>query len=232
MNTKPTSFDRLRLLRDWLRLKFPKIKEAAIERKMGVATNYFKTRERAPIAKGNKGIRSQTIENVKEAWSTQPPDTPQLNIDWLITGQGEMFLEKQIIDPTKGIPYYNDDFMQSERIDKILLTEPNYYISLPTYNRSGVLCITITGSSMCPTINSGDKIILELTRIENIIFGEIYAIITDNDMRTIRRVVRADDNEMIRLMPDNRDHQYGDYQDIPKAEIKTIFKVICLLRAF
>lgn len=37
---------------------------------------------------------------------------------------------------------------------------------------------------------------------------------------------------MIRLIPDNRDLQYGDYQDIPKAKIKTIFKVLCSLRAF
>lgn len=75
MNSKQNSYDRLRQLRDWLRLEFPKIKEAAIERKMGLATNYFKTRERAQKSHGDKQLHAQTIEKIKEAWEEQKRHT-------------------------------------------------------------------------------------------------------------------------------------------------------------
>ena len=49
MRQETSMFGRMCLLRDWLKDQYPKITEAAIERKMGVATNYFKTRLKAPI---------------------------------------------------------------------------------------------------------------------------------------------------------------------------------------
>ena len=233
MNNKPTSFDRLCLLRDWLRLENPKITEAAIERKLGVATNYFKTRWDAPIAKGKKGLRSQTIENVRESWSQNEPKTPPLNINWLISGDGEMFFDAQTAIPSQGIPYYDTDFLHSGQIEDILQREPTYYISIPPFNLNDVICITINGDSMSPTINSGDKIIVQRVPIpESILYGEIYAVITLNGMRTVRRVIRSSDPDMIRLIPENKDPRYGDYQDIPKNTIKNVFKVICSLRIF
>ena len=233
MNSKTNSYDRLRQLRDWLRLEFPKIKEAAIERKMGLATNYFKTRERAQKSHGDKQLHAQTIEKIKEAWEEQKPDTPQLNIDWLVNGTGEMFTDMQIVNQTKDIPYYDDDFIQSRNIDKILQKKPKYYINLPPYNRIGNLCLTVTGNAMSPSINSGDRIIMQaVDGTSNIVYGETYAIVTNNDMRAIRRIVRSPEQDMLRLVPDSADPRYGDYQDIPISEIKIIFQVLCIIRAF
>ncbi len=231
-NTKPTSFDRLCQLRDWLRLEFPKIKEATIERKMGVATNYFKTRQNAPIAKGEKGIRMQTIQNVKDAWDSEKPETQHLNIDWLISGNGEMFIEQQIIDRNQGIPCYNEDFVTSDGINELMNTSPAYYISIPPFNKDGVLCLAISGNSMSPSINSGDKIIMQPVDLNEILYGEIYGIITNKEQKIVRRINRAEDSDMVRLTPDNDDDRYGDYQDIPKTSISKIFRVLCAIRTF
>lgn len=86
---------------------------------------------------------------------------------------------------------------------------------------------------MSPRINSGDKICLKkLDSIDEIIFGEIYAIITKNDLRTIKWIVRSPDEKKIRLVPENKDPRYGDFQDIRKNEIIHVFKVVGSIRAF
>lgn len=231
MNAIPTSYDRMFQLRDWLKLEYPNIKEAVIERKMGVSTNYFNTREKATTTKRNKDIRHQTIRKLVSAWNTNPPETPILNLEWLRSGQGDMFTDSPIIDHTKGIPFYDADFIKAENLDLIMHNEPKDYISIPMLNRNDTFVMTASGSSMYPSISNGDMIVMQaMPDVENIIFGEIYAIITKNGMRTIRRITRSDKPLMIRLIPDNKDKIYGDYQDVQRPEIKRLFRVLCSIR--
>lgn len=231
MSDKQTTFDRLCLLREWLRKDNPQITEAAIERKLGLATNYFNTRLNAPITKGSKGMREQTILNVKDAWESQKPDTPPLNISWLTNGEGDMFSETFPQKQKYGIPYFNEDFSQAEWFGDFQRLIPASYISLPPYNQKKSVCINYTGDSMSPTINNGDKVILqEIKNVKNVIYGEVYAIITNDGIRTIRRIIRSNDTEMFRLIPDGRESYYGDFQDIPICEIQQLFKVLCVIR--
>lgn len=198
---------------------------------MGVATNYFNTRQKASITKGNKKIRPQTMRKVVSAWNTNPPETPMLNMEWLRSGQGDMFSDATPIDHSKGIPFYDADFIKSENIEKIMHDEPKHYISIPMLNRNNTFAMTASGSSMYPSISNGDVIVMQtMPDIESIIFGEIYAIITKNGMRTIRRITRSDKPLMIRLIPDNKDKIYGDYQDVQKPEIRRLFRVLCAIR--
>ena len=230
-DTRPRSYNRMFQLRDWLRLEYPNIKEAVIERKMGVATGYFNTREKASTTRGNKEIRPQTMRKVINAWNANPPETPMLNMEWLRSGQGDMFSDATPIDHSKGIPFYDADFIKSENIEKIMHDEPKHYISIPMLNRNNTFAMTASGSSMYPSISNGDVIVMQtMPDIESIIFGEIYAIITLNGMRTIRRITRSDKPLMIRLIPDNKDKIYGDYQDVQKPEIRRLFRVLCAIR--
>lgn len=44
-------------------------------------------------------------------------------------------------------------------------------------------------------------------------------------MRTVKWVVRSNDENKIRLVPENKDSKYGDFQDIWKSDIIKVFKV-------
>lgn len=237
MNKETSMFGRMCQLREWLKEQYPKITEAAIERKMGVATNYFKTRLKAPISEGEKGMRPQTIEKVKEAWASQKPATPDLNSDWLVNGEGEMFLDKveAMMNESSGTPYYDVDFLGGfDLMTNDQTVVPAYYIDFKPYNKKGNMWCNITGDSMSPRINSGDKICIREIRIEDIIYGEIYALVIgeDYDMRTVKWVTRSPEEGMIRLVPENKEPRYGDYQDMRIADIRKVFKVLVAVRSF
>lgn len=131
MNKSNSTFDRMCQLRGWLKEQNPKISEAAIERQMGVATNYFKTRSNAPIEEGEKNVRERTLQNLKAAW-------PEVNIEWVKTGEGRMFVEEQesVIDPKDGTPYYDVDFLGGfDELEDNQTTVPAYYINFQPYNK-------------------------------------------------------------------------------------------------
>ena len=134
------SLARLEQLRQWLIEQNPKISKAAIERKCGVATNYFNTRTKAGISDGEKNLRPQTIKKVIAAWAEQEPKTPSLNVDWLTTGEGEMFLDKEetVINESNGTPYYDVDFLGGfDLLCNDQTTIPAYYIDFQPYNKKG-----------------------------------------------------------------------------------------------
>lgn len=226
--SKMSTFDRMCRLREWLKEQDPRITEAAIERKMGVATNYFKTRANASIEEGEKSVREKTLNNLKAAW-------PEVNIEWVKTGEGSMFEEDHpVIVEGKGIPYYDVDFLGGfDEMENEQTIIPTYFIDFPPYNKRGVICVNLTGDSMSPRINSGDRIFMQpIERVEDIIFGEIYAIVTLSGLRTVKWITRSPESDKIRLIPENKDPRYGDYQDLPKSDIRRIFKVLGAVRAF
>ena len=146
-----------------------------------------------------------------------------------------MFLDrKEVIASNKGIPYFDVDFLGGfDEMENDQTIYPAYYIELPPYNKKGVMCLNLVGDSMSPRINSGDKIFIQqVNHIDDIIFGEIYAIVTISGLRTVKWVTRSPEPDMVRLIPENKDPRYGDYQDIRKSDIRRIFKVLGAVRNF
>lgn len=159
---------------------------------------------------------------------------PELNSDWLLTGEGDMFLSQQsnpIINYTTGVPYYNVDFIGG--FDLVLndpTINPEYLIDFKLYNEATCWC-NVTGHSMEPEIAHGDMIALK--KIEDfsfIPFGEVYAIVTTNEMRTIKRIGPATNPENYSLIPTNKSPEYG-IQELPKRMIRHIYHVLgCMKR--
>lgn len=154
---------------------------------------------------------------------------PELNSDWLLTGEGDMFLSQQsnpIINYTTGVPYYNVDFIGG--FDLVLNDQtinPEYLIDFKLYNEATCWC-NVTGHSMEPEIAHGDMIALK--KIEDfsfIPFGEVYAIVTTNEMRTIKRIGPATNPENYSLIPTNKSPEYG-IQELPKRMIRHIYHVL------
>lgn len=161
---------------------------------------------------------------------------PQVNKDWLMTGHGDMIksnnnsTEPQI-NFTTGVPYYNVDFIGG--FDIVLNDQtisPEYLIDFRKYNEATCWC-NVTGHSMEPEITHGD--IIALKKIDDKSFlplGEVYAIVTTNGMRTIKRLGPSNDPKCYTLVPTNKSPEYG-IQELPKDMIEHIFQVLgCMKR--
>lgn len=153
------------------------------------------------------------------------------NIDWIIKEQGDMLISgNKVTVPqisyTKGVPYYNVDFIGG--FDIVLNDQtinPEYLIDFQKYNEATCWC-NVSGHSMEPEINNGD--IIALKKIEDFSFlplGEIYAIVTTNGMRTIKRLGPSRNPECYTLVPTNKSPEYGT-QELRKDMIQHIFQVL------
>ena len=129
--------------------------------------------------------------------------------------------DKPVISKDSGKPYFNVDFAAGfVEMENDQTTIPDYYIDFPPYNNCDCWC-NAHGNSMYPTIASGD--IVAMKRIEDfryLINGEIYAIVTRNGLRTIKRV--RDNGETITLIPDNKE---VSEQTIPKEILLQVYQI-------
>ena len=85
---------------------------------------------------------------------------------------------------------------------------------------------------MEPEINHGD--IIALKKIEDKSFlplGEVYAIVTKNDMRTIKRLGAGKTDDFYTLIPSNKSPEYSP-QQLPVKMIRTIFQVLGAVKRF
>lgn len=182
-------------------------------------------------------------------------DKYRVSIDWLNGEDCKMFLDDapaELIEaanevnayslrqhdnvvPVKnyniGVPYYNVDFIGG--FDIVLndqTVKPEYLIDFKKYNEATCWC-NVTGHSMEPEITHGD--IIALKRIDDISFlpfGEVYAIITTNGMRTIKRLGPAQTPDHYSLIPTNKSPEYG-VQEIPKSMVQAVYQVLgCMKR--
>ena len=200
-------------------LTYCNLKNIAIskfEKLSGLSNGYFNQVKKRPS--------DEKIESIRRAF-------PDLNSVWLLTGEGEM-LKKESGQPVPvkshaaGVPYYNVDFLGG--FDLVLNDQtvlPEYLIDFKEYNKATCWC-NITGHSMEPEITSGDIIALkEIPDPSFLPFGEIYAIITTNGMRTVKRIGPASSPDCYSLIPTNKAPEYG-IQEIPRTMILKVYEVL------
>lgn len=185
--------------------------------KIGVSNNF--------INSIRSGVSYEKLFRIKEEF-------PEMNTDWLLYGEGEMLNETEAtaIVPKNAIPFFDVDFEGG--FDEMVNNQtaaPESYISVPNAGRATCACRLI-GHSMQPEINNGDIILLE--RIEDFSWlplGEIYAIVTTNDMRTVKRLYQSEKENCYRLTPANSEYQS---QDIPKKYLYQVYRVIGAIKQF
>lgn len=156
-----------------------------------------------------------------------------INRTWLMTGEGEMLTESvgPRINYNNGVPYYDVDFMAGfDLIFNDSSVNPEYLIDFRKYNEATCWC-NVSGHSMEPEINHGDIVALKAIADPSFLpYGEVYAIVTTNDMRTIKRLAPSQNPDNYLLVPTNKSPEYG-VQELPKRFILKIFKVLgCMKR--
>ena len=114
-----------------------------------------------------------------------------VNANWLLTGEGSVFVDDNrltckseeqndlVVEETR-IPFYDIDVMAhiSEFLDFSDET-PAGMLVIPGF-RDCLACFPVYGESMEPKISNGDVIaVSKATSCEQILWGEIYLVITD-----------------------------------------------------
>lgn len=157
---------------------------------------------------------------------------PDLSINWLLYGEGEMInSQSQAVEVGgKQIPFFDVEF---EGGYDVMVNDQTRtaasFINVPYETRATHAC-RITGRSMQPDICSGDIILLQyIEDFSWLPLGDIYAIVTTNDMRTVKRLARSENDENYLLVPSNAEYQA---QELPKRLIRNVFRVVGTIRMF
>lgn len=197
--------------------------------------------------KGNSK-KSALNSTVLAEISTKYPD---VNLKWLLTGEGSMFIKKEVIALGKkvpmrlkpeefadafpewpGIPVYNQpisaSFVQHYRDENTY--EPLYHLRDPRFKDCDFAAI-ITGDSMHSEIRHGDYVVCkEIKDRSLILFGDIYYVSTKNGMETCKYVnADPDDKHSIMLVPKN---QNISPTSMKKSMIDRLYKVKGIIRGY
>lgn len=213
------------------------IQQKFVASELGKAPQYINA-----ICQGRRGVGKKNAAKLQELYG--------VNAGWLLTGEGTMYSRQRIIQEEtnnnsvvseqdneevkpiqnlrKGKPYYNVDFrLGFDILENDQTRLPDYLIDFPPYNDCDCW-VNAHGDSMSPTISSGD--IVALKRIPDfryLINGEIYAIVTTNGLRTIKRI--RDDGDTFTLVADN---PTVGTQSIPKHIVTHVFHVRGSIKMF
>ena len=198
----------------------------------------------------SKGVLSRAINNgtdIQAKWlSIIVENYPRYSTGWLLTGAGSMLkddlkgiqtadeanpstLPTTSMNPSVGTPYYDVDFIGG--FDEVLNSQVNIpatNIVIRGFEKASLWC-NVTGHSMEPKINHGDIIALRQCTLNDIQYGEIYAVVLDT-IRTIKILRRSPDPGKLRFIPINTEDY--DEQEFDKSRIVNVFEVIGSISKF
>lgn len=198
------------------------------------------------LFKGNKsafanaiGVTPSVVDNIVGKRQGKPSfdvvekvsALAEINIDWLITGKGDMLKSSKGIKPTKdgtGIPLIPVEAMAGcfTGSQTILLQECDHYV-VPAFKNADFL-IYVRGDSMQPRYFSGDMVACKMLSPTDLFFqwGKVYVIDTDQGA-LIKKVEQGTDDETITLVSENEN--YKPFQ-IPRRAVYHIAIVMGLIR--
>ena len=198
----------------------------------------------------SKGVLSRAINNgtdIQAKWlSIIVENYPRYSTGWLLTGAGSMlkddlngiktideanpsFMPTTSMNPSVGTPYYDVDFIGGfDEVFNSQVNIPATNIVIRGFEKASLWC-NVTGHSMEPKINHGDIIALHQCTLNDIQYGEIYAVVLDT-IRTIKILRRSPDPDKLRFIPINTNDY--DEQEFDKSRIMNVFEVIGSISKF
>lgn len=197
------------------------IEKSVFERTVGLSNGF--------VDKVTDNIRSKSLAAIANAY-------PQLNMDWIKTGEGSPIIPIQ----DKAIQVYSSDIKEGvyagtlvydvdatcgTEVRDIDFTDDNIIgsVDLPEISKSSKI-IRANGDSMEPKIYDGSRIVIrEIMNWSDIFYGQIYLIVMDEYrmIKYIRRYEQDEDNYII-LRSENK--EYDDIK-LNKKKIRKLFIV-------
>ncbi|MCM1035560.1 MAG: hypothetical protein NC038_05630 [Paludibacter sp.] len=189
----------------------------------------------------NSTLKSDTLCKIMELF-------PQLSIEWLLTGKGEMLRSKDenipvgesvisiadhcdSVNTKQGIPLIPIEVVAGWNgidVQGVTLAECRRY-SVPEFEVAGAeYLIRVSGSSMYPKYSNGD--LLACRKIHEITFfqwGKIY-VIDSNQGAMVKRLFPSETNQdMLICQSDNP--KYPPFE-LPKSDVRSLSIVIGVIR--
>ncbi|RKS26338.1 phage repressor protein C with HTH and peptisase S24 domain [Flavobacterium endophyticum] len=192
--------------------------------------------------KEGKSIGSQVLENILSIYK-------DLNPAWLLTGQGNIFLDNEEILNNKQIETYKlktDSYVENQQIPLYDIEaiaglvplfqdsqsqDPIDHISIPHLPKCDG-AVYVTGDSMYPLLKSGDIVLYkEIHDVANEIFwGEMYLLGIDmsgEEYVTVKYIQKSENPGCVRLVSQNKHHQD---KDVELSKIKALALVKASIR--
>lgn len=195
---------------DKLRLKG--LSKVEIARSLDVMPQYLNS-----LTSGAKNLTDQFLDKFIETF----------NIN-----QFDLLPDKKNIsyEPSTGVPYYDVDFIGG--FDQIFNDQsilPTHNIVFKPYENATLWC-NVTGHSMEQKICHGDIIAIKECTLNDIQYGEIYAVVLDT-IRTVKVLRKSSNPNKLRFVPINI-AEY-DEQEFDISRIIKIYEVLgCISKFF
>ena len=158
---------------------------------------------------------------------------PEVNIDWLVTGNGEIYRHSggEFAPQYHTLPLIPFEalagFPTADNIG-VAFADCEQYV-VPEFIARGADCLVrVSGSSMYPKYSNGDLLACQI--VHDILFfqwGKIYVIDSSQGV-LVKRIFQSDIADHIRLVSDNRDN-YPPF-DFPTSDIRSIAIVVGVIR--
>lgn len=219
-------------------IKHSKINTSQFEKSIGVSNGY--------VNSISKNIGIDRIDYMLEKY-------PNLNLEWLLTGRGEMLRTSPSETPTQtlsvaempanqppiasksttnqGIPLIPIDAMAgfaTETYDGVELTHCEHY-NVPEFTRMGCdFLIRVSGSSMSPKYHSGDIVACKHLPMSDIFFqwNKVYVLDTEQGP-LIKRVKKGSDIEHVLIISEN--DKYEPFE-LHLSKVRSVAIVLGVIR--
>lgn len=139
---------------------------------------------------------------------------PEVNTEWLLTGNGEMLKKDMLplaVKSNDGIPLIPVNAMAGVAAGEIsvLDLECDRYV-IPMFKGADYL-ISVKGSSMYPKYSSGDVVACKMVPLKNIFFqwNKVYVLDTDQGV-LIKRIHKSDKKDHIKIVSENPKYEPFD----------------------
>ena len=129
------------------------------------------------------------------------------------------------------VPYYDVDFAGGWSSDELFTQhKPSFFITIPDFKRAELAC-NLIGNSISQRIKSGSIIGLRKVNDWQTYFptNEVYAVVMQNNLRTVKLVRRAKEKGFIELvpapLPEYNDPPYQT-ETVPEDYIVEFYQVV------
>lgn len=181
------------------------------------------------------GFSANSIEKIAIA-------CPDLNLDWLITGKGEMLKTEAPTIPTppnnnnainyKLVPLLNLDAVGGIHSPNIVTGDREYADQLIPFTdaQEGDVALTVSGESMSPTCPPGSRVLIRQVPQwrEYFGYGNIFVLLLTDGRRILKEVQRYPEDSKNYILCKSHNDKYPE-EELPKNMIASVWKVIKIL---